>query len=61
MSDILTDAWQPRTDAERYEQTWIVPKQHLNIPIQNGYQHQPYESADSRHFVSDTHPEDTWN
>ncbi len=61
LTDTLTEAWQPRTDYERYEQTWIAPNQHLNTPIQDGYQHQPWESGDSRDFVSDIHPEDTWS
>ena len=60
LTDTLTQAWQPRTDAEM-SQPWTTPKKWLPIPIQDGYQHQPLDSEDSRHFVPDTHPEDTWN
>lgn len=61
LNDPMTEAWQTKTDYERYEQNWIAPKQHLQIPTQDGYQHQPWQSGDSRDFVSDVHPEDSWN
>ncbi|ABW32601.1 hypothetical protein [Acaryochloris marina] len=61
LTDTLTQAWQPWTDAELSERNKLTPKKWLQVPIQNGYQHQPWESGDSRHFTSDTHPEDTWN
>ena len=61
MYDILSKAWQTKTNFERYEQTWIAPQVNRPVSNQNGYEHQPYESGDSRHFASDTHPEDTWS
>ena len=60
LNDLMTQAWQPRTPAE-LSQPLVAPKQYLNIQIQDGYQHQPWQSGDSRDFASDTHPEDTWN
>ena len=62
MSDILTEAWQTKTDYERYEDFWIKPKFNQRpISLQDGYSHNTIDSGDSRHFVPDTHPEDTWN
>ena len=61
MYDILSKAWQPWTNAELSDRNKVTPKQHLQIPTQDGYQHQPWESGDSRHFVPDVHPEDSWN
>ena len=62
LNDMLTEAWQPRTDAERYEDFWVKPKfdQHP-ISVQDGFSHNTIDSGDSRHIVSDVHPEDTWS
>jgi hypothetical protein len=57
-TDTLTDAWATKTDFERYEQAWIAPRSAQEL---DNYQHQPYESGDSRYFASDAHPEDAWN
>ncbi|BDM82852.1 hypothetical protein [Acaryochloris marina] len=59
LNDPMTEAWQPWTSAELSDRNKVTPKKWISVHSQDGYQHQPWDSGDSRHFVSDVHPEDT--
>lgn len=59
LNDILTEAWQPWTDAELSERNKAVSGKWILASFLDGYSHDTIDSGDSSDCVSDTHPEDT--